>query len=573
MNIAVASCPKRSRALLGWLGAAIPLALILIRGRAQAHGGVGAGFEGAGFGSSGQGGYFERGDSSQDGKVDISDVVFTLGFLFLGGEPAYCLDAMDADDDGEIIISDAIFTLGVLFAGTASVPPQPYPSPGLDPTQDLLDCDNGAFTHIRGQILTPSCATSSCHSRNTAAGSLDLESSTAYSQLYLAPAAHAAARSAELLRVRPGFPEDSFLFQVVTARVAHAPDPKTLLDGDQIALIERWIRDGALPSTSRDISLPPPSNGQQLLIPPFAVPRDTEVQRNYYFKLEGSETLWVNRVEFLSTPGIDHWNFFTWLAGTKPPSRENGDFEDKFALVSFRDWNLRASNQSERLDWRLPEGVGMQLAPSQQTLSQIHYVNTASIPAPVGGAAAINLHTLDLAVGDAPLPLGSLILQDRSIRIPPESTVSSDYGVTFSTLNHPVSVKLAAVQGHFHWRGKSFELRLWDGLNQNVDGSPAPGEFDRMGPASTIYFSDNFEAPPFISFGDDGPSIPPGTGIIYRVIFVNASTDQLFCFGSKAELSEHSIAFIYFYPGPLARSGFLYFPPQCLGQGCTVLCF
>jgi hypothetical protein len=198
-------------------------------------------------------------------------------------------------------------------------------------------------------------------------------------------------------------------------------------------------------------------------------------------------------------------------------------------------------------------------------------VNSGNVLSPVGGAAAINLHTLDLGPGDSPTPLGALIVQDRQIRIPPSSTVSWDYGVTFASLGHAVAVKIAAVQGHFHWRGKTFEIRTWDGLNKNPDGSPAPGEFDRMGPESTIYLSDNFDPPPFQSFGDDGPEIPVGSGIIYRSTFVNPSTD-IFCSGSRAEFYEHSIAFVYFYPGPLSRSGFLWFPAECLGQGCAVIC-
>jgi hypothetical protein len=552
-----------------WSGAALALGCLL-SAAATAH--PGSDF---GFASSGEGGYFLRGDSNQDGKVNLADAVFTLGFLFSGTDIPYCVDAMDADDNGELLITDPIFTLGVLFLGRHALPP-PFPDPGMDPTDDRLDCDNGAFAHIRREILVPSCATAFCHSSKVAAGSLDLEGDFAYSQLYLSPVTSPFPRAAGMVRVRPGSPESSFFYQVITEQVPaeqflHMPKPTSLLDHDQIALIEHWIRDGALPSTARDISLPPPVKGQQIVIPPFSVLKNTEVQRNYSFKLNNSETLWVNRIEFLSPPGIDHWNLFTWLPGTTPPSRENG-FDDKnFALVTFRDWSLRASNQSERLDWRLPQGVGMQLAPFQQTLSQIHYVNTDRIPALVGGSAAINLHALDFTPGNPPAPLGCLIVQDRSIRVPPQSTVSWDYGITFSALNHPVPVKLAAVQGHFHWRGKSFEMRIWDGLNKNADGSPAAGEFDRMGPANTVYFSDNFEAPPFISFGDDGPEVPPGSGVVFRSTFVNTST-ELYCFGSRAEFHEHSIAFIYFYPGPIFRSGFLWFPPECLGQGCTVQC-
>jgi hypothetical protein len=520
-------------------------------------------------------GLFIRGDSNQDGHVDLSDPVFTLANLFLGGDPPLCIDALDADDDGQVIITDAIFTLGYLFLGTNLIP-APFPDPGVDPTEDALGCDSGPFERIRRIILTPTCATSSCHSKLSAAGSLDLESDTVFSQLYLAPAVHASAKAAGLLRVKPGSPDISFLYRVVAGLVApedgpHVPDLTTLVSAEQRAQIETWIRDGALPSSGADIVLPLPAKGVQILIPPYPVPESTESQRNYYWRFDTPQTLWVNRVEFLSPPGIDHWNFFTWQTGTPPPPRSNGDYDDRFALVSFRDWNMRASNQTERLDWALPPGVALQFAPFEQTLSQIHFVNSGAALSPVGGAAAINLHAIDIDPGNPPSTLGALIIQDRRIRIPPTATVDWDYGITFAGMNHDVPVKLAAAQGHFHWRGKAFEIRVWDGLNQNFDGSPAPGEFERMGPENTIYFSDNFEDPPFLSFGDDGPDIPAGSGLIFRSTFQN-SGEETYCFGSRAEFHEHSIAFVYFYPGPITHSGFLWFPPECLGQGCTVTC-
>jgi hypothetical protein len=83
---------------------------------------------------------FLRGDSNSDGKVDLSDAVATLGFLFLGGETPACMDAADADDRGTVEITDAILLLGVLFLGNGAVP-QPYPDCGSDPTSDALGCE------------------------------------------------------------------------------------------------------------------------------------------------------------------------------------------------------------------------------------------------------------------------------------------------------------------------------------------------------------------------------------------------------------------------------------------------
>ncbi|MBI4606024.1 MAG: hypothetical protein HY721_29005 [Planctomycetes bacterium] len=73
---------------------------------------------------------FIRGDSNCDGKVDISDAVYTLGFLFLGGEAPCCAEVTNANGDANVPdLSDAVYTLGHLFLGTAA-PPAPFPACG-----------------------------------------------------------------------------------------------------------------------------------------------------------------------------------------------------------------------------------------------------------------------------------------------------------------------------------------------------------------------------------------------------------------------------------------------------------
>ncbi|MEM7233404.1 MAG: hypothetical protein AAF517_14595 [Planctomycetota bacterium] len=85
-------------------------------------------------------GIFIRGDSNTDRRVDISDPVATLAFLFSLGEEPRCSDAADANDDGKIDLSDPIFTLSWLFLDGPA-----HPSPGSlisgpDPTEDSLSC-------------------------------------------------------------------------------------------------------------------------------------------------------------------------------------------------------------------------------------------------------------------------------------------------------------------------------------------------------------------------------------------------------------------------------------------------
>ncbi len=97
------------------------------------------------FSTGGGGGSFEnlflRGDSNSDGTVDISDSLFTLNYLFVGGPPLSCQDAADTNDDGRVDISDPIGTLGVLFLGNGTIPLPGTMECGLDPTDDELGCE------------------------------------------------------------------------------------------------------------------------------------------------------------------------------------------------------------------------------------------------------------------------------------------------------------------------------------------------------------------------------------------------------------------------------------------------
>lgn len=94
--------------------------------------------------------HFLRGDSNLDKKVDLSDGVNTLGYLFLGSANIPCLDGADVNDSGDIDIADAIYTLNFLFLG-GPAPAAPYPVFEADPTADELDC-LGTPEDISGDI-------------------------------------------------------------------------------------------------------------------------------------------------------------------------------------------------------------------------------------------------------------------------------------------------------------------------------------------------------------------------------------------------------------------------------------
>lgn len=104
---------------------------------------------------------FVRGDANCDSTVDVSDPIEILRHLFVAPAPECpserwqwecrherwgclsgpwgCLDRADANDDGRLNISDPIYLLDHIFLG-GPAPPDPWPEPGEDPTPDRLPC-------------------------------------------------------------------------------------------------------------------------------------------------------------------------------------------------------------------------------------------------------------------------------------------------------------------------------------------------------------------------------------------------------------------------------------------------
>jgi len=84
---------------------------------------------------------FSRGDANADGRLDVSDPVKILQFLFVTPDPLICEDAADVDDTGALQITDPIYLLNYLFR-TGDAPPAPFPGCGEDPSKDPLACES-----------------------------------------------------------------------------------------------------------------------------------------------------------------------------------------------------------------------------------------------------------------------------------------------------------------------------------------------------------------------------------------------------------------------------------------------
>ncbi|MEM7232064.1 MAG: hypothetical protein AAF517_07820, partial [Planctomycetota bacterium] len=76
--------------------------------------------------------------------INISDPIRILRHLFrpdtIHEEPS-CAEALDANDDDRVDLSDAISLLLFLFLPSRKVLPSPFPNCGVDQKTDDLGCD------------------------------------------------------------------------------------------------------------------------------------------------------------------------------------------------------------------------------------------------------------------------------------------------------------------------------------------------------------------------------------------------------------------------------------------------
>ena len=94
------------------------------------------------FPASGQSSFFIRGDVNHDGLHSIADLTSLIHYTQVGSNPPPCLDSAGLDDNGMINILDVSLMMSLLFFSQSNTAPTPapFPTPGLDPTDDKLSC-------------------------------------------------------------------------------------------------------------------------------------------------------------------------------------------------------------------------------------------------------------------------------------------------------------------------------------------------------------------------------------------------------------------------------------------------
>lgn len=306
-----------------------------------------------------------------------------------------------------------------------------------------------------------------------------------------------------------------------------------------------------------------PSEGWGYRIAPFDVPSGTEEQDCYFVSVPdlgtGTDPLWVDRVRIGTNPGSHHFTIFRvrtilGLDGAPGDVVKNGEC---YNSANWADWPLVVNNQKSdpndpyyELD--LPTGVAEKFVPGEKLMLQVHYVNASTQVTPQRAKVDVNFYR----TADAnPIEMGTLFATQQSIRVC-ASNPNPTYSGTCSFGSNPVHI--AAANGHFHSRGRKFDIYSWDGVSTTT-----PPAGDRF------YESLSWDDPPMVTGLDVTP--PVGGGVWWTCTYqwepppdgcdaLNAADPQhandcCYTFGPHVDTNEHCNVFAYYWPALTSTGG------------------
>jgi len=273
---------------------------------------------------------------------------------------------------------------------------------------------------------------------------------------------------------------------------------------------------------------PPAGEGVQIVIDPFDVPQGQEVQQNYWLKLPSDVAFDVARIQIATNKGTHHMNLFRTSADKARPDTVENTF---YSNALFESADLMIEAQQQYIDWSMPEGVAIRLDPHQQLIIQTHYVNgsVADQLTPNGkGKIIINLYK---AKTPASQFASMLFAQNKKLTVLPFSDSTYEKFCNLNQAERPL--KILAMTGHFHSRGKTFMVERYDlDNNQIID---------------TIYRNLDWNEPPFIDFTKNPIILEKGQGLRFTARYVNP-TAKAFPFGPHTDIEEHMNLFMWFTP-------------------------
>jgi len=316
------------------------------------------------------------------------------------------------------------------------------------------------------------------------------------------------------------------------------------------------------------VTLDPPPEGRGFQYAPdeFEVAPGTDQQNCYFYQVPGTGTdpVFANRFEMAQNKGTHHLNIFRvkTILDLDPANglvQTSTDGEGPcFDSHNWADWPLVVnSQQGGYTNWDLPAGVAHKFLPGEWLMLQSHYVNASTQVTPGRGKVLVNFHTLPAS--EVQHELGTLFATKQSIRVCQNDAQSKFHGTCQFQSSEPIHI--VAANGHFHSRGRRFEMFGWDG-----ESITQPSD------SAQFYASDRWDDPPMARSPELDHVVPAGGGIWYSCEFgwnpppssidcaylnekdklqletPDSALDCCYTFGGPVDWAEHCNVFAYYYP-------------------------
>ncbi|MBU2445255.1 MAG: hypothetical protein KJ666_06735, partial [Bacteroidetes bacterium] len=315
-----------------------------------------------------------------------------------------------------------------------------------------------SFDYVQKEIFNKSCAVAGCHASTNdatyAQHGLVLEQSVSFNNLINTPTKNLEAASAGLMRVKPLHADSSLLYHKLHFGPSHHSkdygNPMPLggiaLTNGQIEFIRRWIEAGApqtgtvvdakvLNDTTRyDVNfftpLPPPAQGIQLKIEPFAVQPKFEREIFVYRRLNNPAEIYVNRLQVKMRLNSHHFLLYTFRkdipSNIVPQYDVIRDIRNPDGSLNFS--NMRpmayhvffAGAGTTYLDYKLPDSVALKIPANFSLDMNTHYANKTS--SPINGEVYCNLFAVNLS--KIKYTAGTLNLANTNLVLPPNSVTT-----------------------------------------------------------------------------------------------------------------------------------------------------
>ena len=405
---------------------------------------------------------------------------------------------------------------------------------------------------IQDDILTLSCATSGCHRSTSdatyAQHNLLLNSTNAYENLVNVVSKNEAAKTAGLLRVKPGDSMMSLLFQKIDCQTpskygATMPLGGTNLTSGQIEFIKQWILKGA-PKKGRVVdesilssntvcsqafvpmTAPAATEGFQLAINSFTVSPKTEREVFVNRISPNTSTVYVNKITMQGRPNSHHFVLYGFQNNTLlPPANQLRDLYNANGTLNITTFAQMQNHiflgggTDVNTTYTFPPGVALKIPPATALDLNAHYFNLQNTN--LLGENYINLYTVPQA--NVSKEAQSINFANYNFSIPANSRKTITTNFTFDK-----EVTVITLTSHFHKLGEKFQIKVLGGARN--------GE--------VVYENTDWEHPIVINLAKP-IQLKAGEGLT-SVVTYNNTTTKTVNFGLTSE-DEMNIIFGYYY--------------------------